>query len=257
MGFVILLFGLGAILSALPIIRFVGWWVEGSVSGLELTLLIGTYFGLLMLLFFSNSAWITMMALVLLIFGLFLMPYFGAMLNRKALRKIDEEEMYRARDVLVADPANHLARVVLAEKLHKLGRLDEAIEHLEYAVENSPVISRLERGKLQAWKREQAFEQKKLRLCPMCGAENPGEARRCIQCGSAVEALVALKEWAAEERVVHQVLWLWLIVMAVLTVLGFVFFILPLDVQGVLVISTLLVGGWLFLNRLSAWKETS
>jgi tetratricopeptide (TPR) repeat protein len=252
----LVLFILGALLAAFPVYRFIGWWIEGSIAGGELAVLICTYIGLMGLLLVSGSAWLAFMALMLLVSGVAIMPWLGEMFNRRALRKMDEEEMYRARDVLAADPENHLARVVLAEKLYKLGRLDEAIEHLEYAVESSPALSRLERGKLQSWKREQAYAQRKLVLCPMCGAENPGEARRCIQCGSPIETLAALKEWAAQEQVVQKVLRAWLTVMAVLTVLSFVFMLLPLELQGLVTIAALIVGGWFFLNRVKAWKQT-
>jgi tetratricopeptide (TPR) repeat protein len=256
MGEALMLFVLGALLAAFPVYRFIGWWIEGSIAGGELAVLLCTYIGLMGLLLVSGSAWLAFMALMLLVSGVAIMPWLGDMFNRRALRKIDEEEMYRARDALAADPENHLARVVLAEKLYKLGRLDEAIEHLEYAVESSPALSRLERGKLQSWKREQAFAQRKLVLCPMCGSENPGEARRCIQCGSPIETLAALKEWAAQEQVVQKVLRAWLTVMAVLTVLSFVFMLLPLEMQGVVTIAALIVGAWFFLNRVKAWKQT-
>lgn len=256
MGEALVLFVIGAMLAAYPVYRFVGWWIEGSITGGELAVLVFTYIGLMGLLLVSGSAWLAFLALVLLVSGVAMLPWLGEMFNRRALRQMDEEEMYRARDVLAADPNNHLARVVLAEKLYRLGRLDEAIEHLEYAVENSPAISRLERGKLQSWKREQAYAQRKLVLCPMCGAENPGEARRCVQCGSPIEALAALKEWAVQEQVVHKVLRAWLAVMAVLTVLSFVFLLLPLEWQGLLTIAALVVGGWYFLNRVKAWKQT-
>jgi len=252
----LVLFILGALLAAFPVYRFIGWWIEGSIAGGELAVLICTYIGLMGLLLVSGSAWLAFMALMLLVSGVAIMPWLGEMFNRRALRKMDEEEMYRARDVLAADPENHLARVVLAENLYKLGRLDEAIEHLEYAVESSPALSRLERGKLQSWKREQAYAQRKLVLCPMCGAENPGEARRCIQCGSPIETFAALKEWAAQEQVVQKVLRAWLTVMAVLTVLSFVFMLLPLELQGLVTIAALIVGGWFFLNRVKAWKQT-
>lgn len=256
MGEALMLFVLGALLAAFPVYRFIGWWIEGSIAGGDLAVLLCTYIGLMGLLLVSGSAWLAFMALMLLVSGVAIMPWLGDMFNRRALRKIDEEEMYRARDALAADPENHLARVVLAEKLYKLGRLDEAIEHLEYAVESSPALSRLERGKLQSWKREQAFAQRKLVLCPMCGSENPGEARRCIQCGSPIETLAALKEWAAQEQVVQKVLRAWLTVMAVLTVLSFVFMLLPLEMQGVVTIAALIVGAWFFLNRVKAWKQT-
>jgi tetratricopeptide (TPR) repeat protein len=256
MGEALMLFVLGALLAAFPVYRFIGWWIEGSIAGGELAVLLCTYIGLMGLLLVSGSAWLAFMALMLLVSGVAIMPWLGDMFNRRALRKIDEEEMYRARDALAADPENHLARVVLAEKLYKLGRLDEAIEHLEYAVESSPALSRLERGKLQSWKREQAFAQRKLVLCPMCGSENPGEARRCIQCGSPIETLAALKEWAAQEQVVQKVMRAWLTVMAVLTVLSFVFMLLPLEMQGVVTIAALIVGAWFFLNRVKAWKQT-
>lgn len=256
MGEALMLFVLGALLAAFPVYRFIGWWIEGSIAGGELAVLLCTYIGLMGLLLVSGSAWLAFMALMLLVSGVAIIPWLGDMFNRRALRKIDEEEMYRARDALAADPENHLARVVLAEKLYKLGRLDEAIEHLEYAVESSPALSRLERGKLQSWKREQAFAQRKLVLCPMCGSENPGEARRCIQCGSPIETLAALKEWAAQEQVVQKVLRAWLTVMAVLTVLSFVFMLLPLEMQGVVTIAALIVGAWFFLNRVKAWKQT-
>lgn len=256
MGEALVLFVIGAMLAAFPVYRFVGWWIEGNISGGELAALVFTYIGLMGVLLASGSAWLAFLALILLVSGVAILPWLGEMFNRRALRQMDEEEMYRARDVLAADPNNHLARVVLAEKLYKLGRLDEAIEHLEYAVENSPAISRLERGKLQSWKREQAYAQRKLVLCPMCGAENPGEARRCLQCHSPIESLTALKEWAAQEQVVHKILRAWLTVMAVLTVLSFVFILLPLEWQGLVTIASLVVGGWYFLNRVGAWKQT-
>jgi len=252
----LILFAIGALLAGVPVYRFVGWWIEGSITGGELALFACTYIGLLGLLLASNSAWLAFMALLLLVSGVLMVPYIGDMFNRRALRKMDEEEMYRARDVLAADPDNHLARVVLAERLYKLGRLDEAIEHLEYAVENSPGISRLERGKLQSWKREQAYAERKLVTCPMCGAENPGEARQCIQCGSPMESFSALKQWAAQEQVVQKVLRLWLTVMAILTLLGFVFYLLPRDIQGVVSIAALVLGGWYFLHRMGSWKQT-
>ncbi len=255
-GEVLFLFAVGALLAGYPVYRFVGWWIEGSITGGELAVFVCTYIGLMGLLLASNSAWLAFMALILLVSGVALVPWIGDMFNRRALRQMDEEEMYRARDVLAQNPDNHLARVVLAEKLYKLGRLDEAIEHLEYAVENSPGISRIERGKLQSWKRELAFAQRHLVLCPMCGAENPGEARRCVQCGSPIETFHALKEWASQEQVVQKVLRLWLMVMAVLTVLGFVFILLPADIQGLVTIAALIVGAWYFLNRFGFWKQT-
>lgn len=255
MGEGLALFILGALLAAFPVYRFIGWWIEGSIAGGELAVLMCTYIGLIGMLLMSHSAWLALMALILLVSGVAMMPWLGEMFNRRALRKMDEEEMYRARDALAANPENHIARVVLAEKLYKLGRLDEAIEHLEYAVESSPSISRLERGKLQSWKREQAFAQRQLVLCPMCGAENPGEARRCLQCGSPMETFAALKEWAAQEQVVQQVLRAWLTVMVVLTALGFVFLLLPLELQGLVSIAALIVGAWYFLNRVKAWKQ--
>lgn len=256
MGEGIMLFILGALLAAFPVYRFVGWWIEGSIAGGELAVLVCTYIGLMGLLLVSGSAWLAFMALILLVSGIAMVPWLGEMFNRRALRKMDEEEMYRARDALALNPENHIARVVLAEKLYKLGRLDEAIEHLEYAVENSPAISRLERGKLHSWKREQAFAQRRLVLCPMCGTENPGEARRCIQCGSPIETFAALKEWAAQEHVVQKILRAWLTVMAVLTLLSFVFLLLPLEWQGLVTIAALIVGAWYFLNRVKAWKQT-
>ncbi|MCS6830286.1 MAG: hypothetical protein RMM08_13130 [Armatimonadota bacterium] len=255
-GEALMLFVLGALLAAVPVYRFVGWWIEGSIAGGELAVLICSYLGLMGLLLVSGSAWMAFMALVLLVSGLAMLPWLGEMFNRRTLRKMDEEEMYRARDALALNPENHLVRVVLAEKLYKLGRLDEAIEHLEYAVESSPAISRLERSKLQYWKREQAFAQRKLVLCPMCGMENPGEAGRCVQCGSPMETFAALKEWATQEQAVPKVLRAWLTVMAVLTVLSFVFMMLPLDWQGVVTIAALIVGAWYFLNRVKAWKQT-
>lgn len=256
MGEGLILFLIGAMLAAFPVYRFIGWWIEGSIAGGELAVLLCTYIGLMGLLLVSGSAWMALMALLLLVSGVAMMPWLGDMFNRRALRKMDEEEMYRARDALAADPENHIARVVLAEKLYRLGRLDEAIEHLEYAVESSPAISRLERGKLQSWKREQAFAQRKLVLCPMCGAENPGEARRCIQCGSPIETFAALKEWAVQEQVVQKILRAWLTVMAVLTALSFVFLLLPLELQGLVTIAALIVGAWYFLNKVKAWKQT-
>lgn len=256
MGEGLILFLIGAMLAAFPVYRFIGWWIEGSIAGGELAVLLCTYIGLMGLLLVSGSAWMALMALLLLVSGVAMMPWLGDMFNRRALRKMDEEEMYRARDALAADPENHIARVVLAEKLYRLGRLDEAIEHLEYAVESSPAISRLERGKLQSWKREQAFAQRKLVLCPMCGAENPGEARRCTQCGSPIETFAALKEWAVQEQVVQKILRAWLTVMAVLTALSFVFLLLPLELQGLVTIAALIVGAWYFLNKVKAWKQT-
>lgn len=256
MGEGLVLFLIGTMLAAFPVYRFIGWWIEGSIAGGELAVLLCTYIGLMGLLLVSGSAWLAFLALVLLVSGVAMMPWLGDMFNRRALRKMDEEEMYRARDALAADPENHIARVVLAEKLYKLGRLDEAIEHLEYVVESSPALSRLERGKLQSWKREQAFAQRKLVLCPMCGAENPGEARRCIQCGSPIETFAALKEWAIQEQAVQKVLRAWLTVMVILTVLSFVFLLLPLEWQGIVTIAALIVGAWYFLNRFRAWKET-
>lgn len=256
MGEAVLLFSIGALLAGYPVYRFVGWWIEGSITGGEVAVLVLTYIGLMGLLLMSGSAWLALMAIVLMVSGVAMVPWLGDMFNRRALRKMDEEEMYRARDVLAVDPENHIVRVVLAEKLYKLGRLEEAIEHLEYAVSNSPAISRMERGKLQSWKRDLEFAQRKLVLCPMCGAENPGEARRCIQCGSPMEPLSALKEWAVEEQVVQRVLRLWLRVMAILTVMGFVFYLLPLDIQGLVTIAALVVGAWYFLSRFGAWKQT-
>ncbi|MGQ9541132.1 MAG: zinc-ribbon domain-containing protein [Armatimonadota bacterium] len=256
MGEAVLLFSIGALLAGYPVYRFIGWWIEGSITGGEVAVFLFTYIGLMGLLMMSGSAWLALMAIVLMVSGVAMVPWLGEMFNRRALRKIEEEEMYRARDVLAADPENHIVRVVLAEKLYKLGRLEEAIEHLEYAVSSSPAISRMERGKLQSWKRDLEFAQRKLVLCPMCGAENPGEARRCIQCGSPMQPLSALKEWAVEEQVVQKVLRLWLRVMAVLTVMGFAFYLLPLDVQGLVTIAALIVGAWYFLNRFGAWKQT-
>jgi len=41
-----------------------------------------------------------------------------------------------------------------------------------------------------------------------------------------------------------------------LTVLSFVFMLLPLEMQGVVTIAALIVGAWFFLNRVKAWKQT-
>jgi hypothetical protein len=56
MGEALMLFVLGALLAAFPVYRFIGWWIEGSIAGGELAVLLCTYIGLMGLLLVSGSA---------------------------------------------------------------------------------------------------------------------------------------------------------------------------------------------------------
>jgi len=175
---VVLLVG-GLLLLVRVALNLIGLYLMREINGFELMIILAVFVGL-SLGAISGGGVLAFLLLMWLI-GLTL-PIMGALHNRHKLQRMTRDDIRAYEEGLRRQPDVPYPHRRLGDIYYERGDWDSAVEHYEAYLRvhnlDAYVSNRLERV-LMFRRREQMG----LRTCPVCGAECPGNAARCEQCG--------------------------------------------------------------------------
>ena len=169
-------------LMVYPIFRIVTLLIERAFNFTEALFCLLTVLGIFggVLSFWGTPAgWIFLLALVFVAAAVPLLSYFA---DRKALFRMEEDDLLQHRETLRRFPT-HLDSYERIIRIHlRRGNHADAIAHCREALKISQANRTFELL-LERAESEQRRAVGRLRLCPKCAAENPPEAGACLQCG--------------------------------------------------------------------------
>lgn len=182
------------IVAGIVLHRIIGLYIEGSITGQQCLLICGGYLGLIISIIIAPSASSRIILILLLISAVICLPLLFRRFEDRSDRAFYERKIEEFRAAIVSDPMNLAARSRLAETLHKIERLDEAIAELSEVVRLSP------QSIPDAHRLKQLMEEKEGRetptiTCPGCGEPNPPERTHCLKCEGTLRMSSEIKEW--------------------------------------------------------------
>lgn len=188
------------LLAAAWIFFLVSWAVTGDVSSSEA--IIGSVVALLLALGSARQAFphAALFSLLALGGGAITLPLLRAYLNRAAHAQMDAELVERACLAYEFDPKNFGSLIHLAEVCYKHGLLEQAVHHLEKAIQIAPVMAANEKRRLNMWKDElKNAHQQGYTPCMHCGARQAIGAVRCERCGRLVLPMLVQGRWVPRQ----------------------------------------------------------
>ncbi len=199
------------LLAAAWIFLLVNWSITGDITVGEAT--VGSTVALLLAFASARNTFphAALFSLVTLGGGAIVLPMARAYLNRAAHAQMDAEIIEQACHAYEFDPKNYGALIHLAEVCYKHGLLEQAVCHLERAVQTAPVMAANEKRRLQMWQNE-LMSHPKLGYTPCmhCGARQPLGAVRCARCHKLMLPLLVKGHWIPRQ-LAHRAVWVWVI----------------------------------------------
>jgi len=236
------------LIASYPVIRLIGWWMDGGAEPALAISAICLYMALVVLAAGAPRP-VALLILVIIVLSSLLLPYFGQITEHRQNRRIDDELIESYSRALQENPMNPAARIALAQALYKRGDLDQAIEHLSWTLQQFPKLSTLHRGQLDSWTRERERRSAApLIFCHICHAENLSGARSCANCGVAFSSRAAIYEQILREGGPRVVLRGWIIAASLLILSCLLLLYLPSIISGPIILASAMVGAWLFLR---------
>jgi hypothetical protein len=242
----------GLIIATYPIIKLMGWIADGGVEPAAGIVAILLYLGLVAAVMGAPTAGKIVLLLIILVSSI-LMPLFGQVSDKVQNRQMEDQTFNRFASAVEQDPMNAPARMELARILRKRGELDLAIQHMEWTLERFPRLDFRIKTELDTWKRErERVGIPQPIFCHKCLCENPWNATQCYECGAMFGTSASIKQRIDQEGGPKRVIRGWVVTAAVLNFICFSLIVLPhvlpVEVIGVLIISSVIVGAWLFLR---------
>ncbi|MFN7016949.1 MAG: hypothetical protein ACK4P5_07295 [Fimbriimonadales bacterium] len=199
------------LLAAAWVFSLVSWAVTGDVSTGEA--IIGSVVALLLALATARQAFphVGLFSLLTLGGGAIGLPVLRAYLNRAAHAQMDAELIERACLAYESDPKNYGSLINLAEVCYKNGLLEQAVYHLEKAIQTAPIMAANEKRRLAMWQ-DELHHAPKLGYTPCmhCGARQAVGAVRCERCGQLVLPLLVQGRWVPRQ-LMQKVVMVWVI----------------------------------------------
>lgn len=240
-----------ALAASYPVIRLIGWILDGSAEPPVAIAGIVLYFALIALAVTAPMA-IGVAIFALILASALALPFVARALADRENRQIDNERLRAFAAALERNPADPVARIAYAEGLGKRGRLQEAVEQMQWVLTAYPKLASRIRPKLDAWQRELTRQKADaVEYCHECHAENPRGTSECVQCGAPFGALNAIGYQIAREGGLARVLRGWVLFAGELTLVLFCLLELPFEIASPTIGAALIVGAWLFLR----WVE--
>lgn len=198
-------------LAAGWIFLLVNWAITGDVGVSEAVL--GSGVALLLSIACAQRAfpYAVPFSLLTLGGGATTLPLLRAYLNRAAHKQMDAELIARACHAYEFDPKNYGALIQLAEVCYANGLLEQAVHHLESAIQQAPIMAANEKRRLRMWQDELQHHPKQgYTPCLNCGARAPVGAVRCSRCQQLLLPLLVQGRWVPR-RLAHTVVTVWAI----------------------------------------------
>jgi len=242
----------GLIISAYPIIKLIGWMSDGGVEPIVAICGIFLYLCLVVSIMGAPSAGKIVILLIILISAI-LMPLLGKVSDDLQNKKIVDTNFNHLASAVERDPMNAPARLELARLLRKRGELDLAIEHMEWTLQQFPRLDYRIKTELETWRREkERVGVPQPIFCHRCHAENPHNATHCVECNAAFGTRASVKQRIDQEGGPKRVIRGWVVTAAVINIILFAIIYLPhfvpIEIIGVVIIASVIVGAWLFLR---------
>ena len=236
------------IVASYPIIKMIGWWMDGGVEPLLAMLSISMY---LVLVVFMAAAPAVIAAVIFLIIvaSAIAAPILGQVSEQVQHNRIDSERMTSYARALEENPMNAAARMALAEALYKKGQMDLAIEHMEWTLQQFPALSMRIRPELDSWKRDrQRIGVAQPIYCHRCQGENHPECTHCVECGAPFGRRAGMKLALARHGGPKMVIRAWITTASVLILALTLLAIMPIQFAAPIILASVIVGAWLFLR---------
>jgi hypothetical protein len=236
------------IIASIPVIKMIGWWMEGGAEPFLAILSIFMYFVLIAMMM-AAPAWLAALIFGLICLSAIAAPLMGKVSDKRQHKQIDDVRVQGWSAILERDPMNHAARIALAEVLRKRGDIDLAVQHMEWIIAQSPKMALRVRPQMDVWLREKARQTApKPIICHECHAENPHWVTACDTCGAQFGTRAGMAHGIRLAGGPKAVVRMWVVasgsIIAVILFFGF----LPIEYAAPLAVATLMVGVWLFLR---------
>lgn len=186
-----------AILAGFAVNRIIGWYIDGSISGVKCVSTIGLYIAVIALMIATPSMTLRISLAFFLFALILLLPVMSDHYGNHNNHLFNEEKIERHREALRRDPTNLAAKSKLSELLYEQGRLSEAIDELRQVVQHSPG-STSEAYRLKSMERERDEKKTPQVTCPTCGQKNPTGQRRCSNCEGELSMGREIRKWLQE-----------------------------------------------------------
>jgi hypothetical protein len=240
------------IIASVPVIKLLGWWFDGLIDGAPAVAGIFLYVVLIASVIAAPSA-LKVVILLALLASAVAMPVLGQISQDLQNSQLEDNRLRQYALALERNAHDPVPRVALAEALHKRGETDQAIEHMTWVLQQFPKLAVYHAAQLESWRREKLREtQPDVIICHMCHAENDAAAVLCTECGAMFGTRSGMVQRIWREGGPKTVARAWVVLGTTLTVVSFLVTylprLLPIEVTGVLVLATVIVGGWLFLR---------
>jgi hypothetical protein len=239
------------IAGAFPALRLGAMVMEGAIEPFLAVMGIFLYLLLLFSVLFVPNV-IGFVILLCIVASAALLPYLTEIAEAAGNARIEEDKIHLYARALEEDPMNHVARLALAEAIYKRGDLDQAIEHMSWALQQAPALAFRIVPQLDAWKRER--ERKGMAtpiFCHQCHAENPQNATECSECGAKFGMLPSVYQRILQEGGPKVLIRTWIVMSATLIVGVFMLVVLlrlPSLIAGPILLAMVIVAAWLFLR---------
>lgn len=188
------------LLAAAWVFFLVNWAVTGEVSAGEA--IVGSGVALLLALASAQRAfpYAALFSLLTLGGGAVVLPLLRAYLNRAAHARMDAELIERACLAYEFDSKNYGALINLAEVCYKNGLLEQAVHHLERAIQIAPVMAANEKRRLAMWQEELKHTHTLgYTPCMHCSARQGVGAVRCNRCNQLLLPLLVQGRWVPRQ----------------------------------------------------------
>src|SRR5512140_2661568 len=138
------------IIMSYPVVKIIGWWLEGGIEPLHAILAIGLYMALAISVVVAPSG-LKIVVLILLLISAVMLPVFGEVSDRVQNKAINDNRIQSYARALEENPMNAAARIALAEELYKRGEREQAEEHMRWTLQQFPGLAGRINPVLETW----------------------------------------------------------------------------------------------------------
>jgi len=245
--FAVLMFLFALLAASYPIVRIIGWWIEGAVEPVLAIASIGLYFGLIVVVVTMPEP-VALAALLAILTSAVVTPILGRSRDQAELKRIEEERLQQYAAALERNPLDPVARIALAEALYRKGDVDQAIEHLQWTLQQFPRLAFRIRPELDEWVHRREQMQAGATVCTLCNIENPPGLRWCRECGA--ELAERARERVPDTSRLHHpgrlVVRIWILGATVLLLFIGAYYWLPSAAAGPVTFVFVMAGVWCF-----------
>ena len=238
------------IVASFPVVKMIGWWIDGGAEPLLALVSIMLYFALIGFAMAAPPV-IAGIIFVIIVISAVATPVMGQVSDRVQLQRMEDRRLEQYARVLEGDPLNAPARMGLADCLYKKGEIDQAIEHMSWTLERFPTLGFSIKPKLDSWMREKDRQGIARNIfCHLCQCENAYNATHCYECGAPFGTRTGISAEVWRRGGPKAVIRGWIVTSVSVILVLFMFAYMPIELAAPLAVATLIVAFWLFLRWL-------